>query len=210
MHAVTEAGAVPVILPPIARPVAIRNALSVLDGLIITGGNFDIHPSYYGEKPINELGVVKASRTEFELEIAQTALRKDLPLLGLCGGEQALNVALGGSLFQDIAAQVPTAIEHEQSEKKSYGGHYVEIVPGTRLREIVRYPRIEVNTSHHQAVNRLGKGLIIDAVADDGVIEGIESTRHSFALGVQWHPEVLAPKRQAHRRIFSAFIAACR
>ena len=210
MHAVTEAGAVPVILPPIARPVAIRNALSVLDGLIITGGNFDIHPSYYGEKPINELGVVKASRTEFELEIAQTALRKDLPLLGLCGGEQALNVALGGSLFQDIAAQVPTAIEHEQSEKKSYGGHYVEIVPGTRLREIVRYPRIEVNTSHHQAVKRLGKGLIVDAVADDGVIEGIESTRHSFALGVQWHPEVLAPKRQAHRRIFSAFIAACR
>jgi putative glutamine amidotransferase len=210
LHAVTEAGAVPVILPPIARPVAIRNALSVLDGLIITGGNFDIHPSYYGEKPINELGVVKASRTEFELEIAQTALRKDLPLLGLCGGEQALNVALGGSLFQDIAAQVPTAIEHEQSEKKSYGGHYVEIVPGTRLREIVRYPRIEVNTSHHQAVKRLGKGLIVDAVADDGVIEGIESTRHSFALGVQWHPEVLAPKRQAHRRIFSAFIAACR
>jgi putative glutamine amidotransferase len=86
----------------------------------------------------------------------------------------------------------------------------VDIVPRTRLREIVRYPRIEVNTSHHQAVNRLGKGLIIDAVADDGVIEGIESIRHSFALGVQWHPEVLAPKRQAHRRIFSAFIAACR
>jgi putative glutamine amidotransferase len=210
LRAVTEAGAVAVILPPIARSVAIRSALSVLDGLIITGGNFDIHPSYYGEKPINELGVVKASRTEFELEIAQTALRKDLPLLGLCGGEQALNVALGGSLFQDIAAQIPAAIEHEQSEKKSYGGHYVEIVPRTHLHEIVRHPRIEVNTSHHQAVKRLGKGLIIDAVADDGVIEGIESTSHSFALGVQWHPEVLAPKRQAHRRIFSAFIAACR
>ena len=200
----------PVILPPIARQAEIRTALSVLDGLVISGGNFDIHPSYYGEKPIAEMGIVKAGRTEFELDIADIALRKDLPVLGLCGGEQALNVVLGGSLFQDIAAQVPTAGEHQQSEKKSYGGHFVEITAGTRLYAIVQRRRLEVNTSHHQAVKQLGKGLIVDAFADDGIIEGIESTRHTFALGLQWHPEVLAPTRRPHRRIFSAFVAACK
>lgn len=210
LHPLTESGATALILPPIARTAVVRKTLSILDGLVITGGNFDIHPSYYGEKPIAQLGAMKNRRTDFELEIADAALRNDLPLLGLCGGEQALNVALGGSLYQDIATQMPAAIEHEQSEKKSYGGHYVEIIPQTRLYTIVQRGRMEVNTSHHQAVKRLGKGLIIDALADDGVIEGIESTRHRFALGVQWHPEALAPKRQSHRRIFSALVAACK
>ena len=210
LHPLTQSGATVLILPPTAGTASVRRALSLLDGLVITGGNFDIHPSYYGEKPIAELGVMKSQRTEFELEIGAAALRKDLPVLGLCGGEQALNVALGGSLYQDIATQLPAALAHEQSEKKSYGGHVVDIVPQTRLYTIVQRGRIEVNTSHHQAVKKLGKGLIIDAVADDGVIEGIESTRHRFVLGVQWHPEALATKRQAHRRIFSAFLAACK
>ncbi|MGH7817439.1 MAG: gamma-glutamyl-gamma-aminobutyrate hydrolase family protein, partial [Candidatus Binatia bacterium] len=138
------------------------------------------------------------------------ALKKDLPILGICGGEQALNVVLGGSLYQDIDAQIPNAAEHEQSEKKTYGGHRVHIPNDTRLRAIVRSATLEVNTTHHQAVKQLGKGLIVDAVADDGVIEGIESTRHRFVIGVQWHPEVLAPRRQGHRRIFSAFVAACK
>ena len=106
---------------------AIRRALELLDGLIISGGGFDIHPSYYGEKPIQELGIVKAERTEFELDIALAALKKDLPVLGICGGEQALNVVLGGSLYQDIAVQVPHAGEHQQSEKKTEGGHRVAI-----------------------------------------------------------------------------------
>jgi putative glutamine amidotransferase len=210
LHPLTKSGATALILPPMARAASVLRALRLLDGLMITGGNFDIHPSYYGEKPIAELGVMKRRRTEFELEIGAAALRKDLPVLGLCGGEQALNVALGGSLYQDIATQLPAALAHEQSEKKSYGGHYVDIIPQTRLYTIVQRGRIEVNTSHHQAVKHLGKGLIIDAVADDGVIEGIESTRHRFVLGIQWHPEAFAAKRQAHRRIFSAFLNACK
>jgi putative glutamine amidotransferase len=210
LHPLTESGATALILPPMTRTESLRRTVNLLDGLVITGGNFDIHPSYYGEKPIAALGVMKRQRTEFELEIGAAALRKDLPVLGLCGGEQALNVALGGSLYQDIATQLPAALAHEQSEKKTYGGHYVDIIPGTRLYTIVQRGRIEVNTSHHQAVKQLGKGLIIDAVADDGIIEGIESTRHRFVLGVQWHPEALAAKRQFHRRIFSAFLAACK
>jgi len=133
-----------------------------------------------------------------------------LPILAICGGAQALNVVLGGSLYQDIPAQVPGAIEHQQSDRKAWGGHRVAIPANTRLRIIVQCPSLEVNTTHHQAVRDLGKCLIVNAVADDGVIEGIESTRHQFALGVQWHPEVLAPQRLSHRKIFSAFIAACK
>ncbi|HEX7229734.1 MAG TPA: gamma-glutamyl-gamma-aminobutyrate hydrolase family protein, partial [Candidatus Binatia bacterium] len=113
LHPLIQSGATALILPPTARAASVRRALSLLDGLVITGGNFDIHPSYYGEKPIAELGAVKSQRTEFELEIGAAALRKDLPVLGLCGGEQALNVALGGSLYQDIATQVPAALGHE-------------------------------------------------------------------------------------------------
>ena len=209
-RAVEQAGATPLILPPLSSSPAIRRALELLDGLIISGGGFDIHPSYYREKPIHELGVIKAERTEFELDIALAALKRDLPTLGICGGEQALNVVLGGSLYQDIAAQVPNAGEHQQSDKKAKGGHRVAIPDGTRLRAIVGRSNLEVNTTHHQAVKRLGKGLIADAIAHDGIIEGIESTRHRFAIGVQWHPEVLAPRRRAHRRIFDAFVAACR
>lgn len=208
-RAVEQAGATPLVLPPLSSSGAIRRSLELIDGLIISGGGFDIHPSYYGEKPIHELGIVKAERTEFELDIATAALKKDLPMLGICGGEQALNVVLGGSLYQDIAAQVPHADEHQQSEKKTRGGHQVQIPDGTRLRAIVKQPSLEVNTTHHQAVKKLGKGLIINAVADDGVIEGIESTRHRFVIGVQWHPEVLAPRRIDQRRIFAAFVAAC-
>jgi len=178
--------------------------------LIISGGGFDIHPSYYGERPIRQLGAIKAQRTEFELDIAAAALKQDLPILGICGGEQALNVVLGGSLYQDISAQVADASEHQQSDKKCFGGHRVQIPDGTCLRAIVKQASLEVNTTHHQAVKQLGKGLIVDAIADDGVIEGIESTRHAFVIGVQWHPEVLAPRRQGHRRIFDALIAACR
>jgi len=208
-RAVEQAGATPVVLPPLASSAAMRRALSLLNGLVISGGGFDIHPSYYGEKPIRQLGAIKAERTEFELDIADAALKRDLPILGICGGEQALNVVLGGTLYQDIAAQLPNAGQHEQSAKKSYRGHSVRLIAGTKLQKIVQRRRIEVNTTHHQAVNRLGKGLIANAAADDGIIEGIESTRHRFALGLQWHPEVLAPKRVDQRRIFAAFIAAC-
>ncbi|MSP38961.1 MAG: gamma-glutamyl-gamma-aminobutyrate hydrolase family protein [Deltaproteobacteria bacterium] len=209
-RAVEQAGALPIILPQLSSATMIRQALDRLDGLIVSGGGFDIHPSYYGEKPLKQLGMIKTERTEFELTIAAAALKQDLPLLGICGGEQALNVVLGGSLYQDIGAQVANAMNHEQSEKKSYGGHSVTIASGTRLSAIVQHRRIEVNTTHHQAVKRLGKGLIANAVADDGIVEAIESTRHRFAIGVQWHPEVLAPRRIDQRRIFAAFVTAAK
>jgi putative glutamine amidotransferase len=209
-RAIEQAGGVPVILCPSGtRSVAIR-ALDRLDGLLISGGNFDIHPSLYGENPIKGLGQIKAERTKFELDLTRAALKRDLPLLGICGGAQAINVALGGTLYQDIATQLTDAIEHQQSGTRRTGGHRIHVRSGTRLAKIVRRPFLEVNTTHHQAVKRLGSGLISNATAEDGLIEGIESSRHSFVLGTQWHPEALAPKSLHQRKIFSVFVEACR
>jgi putative glutamine amidotransferase len=209
-RAVQEAGGVPLILPPTSSPTAIRRLLDQVDGLLISGGNVDIHPSYYGEPPLNGLGDIKQERTDFELKLLCLALKRDLPILGICGGAQAINVALGGSLYQDIAIQVPSAGEHQQSARKQTGGHPVKIHPGTQLERILQRRTVEANTTHHQAVKALGRGLVVNATADDGMIEGIESRGHTFALGVQWHPEVLAPNRVTHRRIFSSFVSVCR
>jgi putative glutamine amidotransferase len=209
VSAVEQAGAIPLILPANHSSLGLRRYMNLLDGLVISGGDFDIHPRYYGETPISQLGIIKPQRTEFELELATSALKRDLPVLGICGGAQAINVVLGGSLYQDIAAQLPGAVEHQQSDKKMVGGHRVQVQDGTRLREIVRRQSLEVNTTHHQAIKKLGRGLVVNAVAEDGVIEGIESTQNEFVLGLQWHPEVLAPRQQLQRRIFSAFAAIC-
>jgi putative glutamine amidotransferase len=208
--AVEDAGGTPIILPMASSAAALRQYTEQVDGLLISGGNFDIHPSYYGEKPIEGLGAIKKERTEFELELTRSALKRDMPLLGICGGAQAINVVLGGSLYQDIATQVPHAAEHQQGERKQTGGHQIRIHSGTRLRHILRREALEVNTTHHQAVKKVGKGLLVNASADDDLIEGIESSCHSFVLGVQWHPEVLARRQLHQRRIFTAFVSFCK
>ncbi len=209
-RAIERAGGIPVVLSPGGHEAVAGHLLDRLDGLVISGGNFDIHPTLYDEKPIKGLGEIKEQRTEFELSLTRLALKRDLPLLGICGGAQALNVALGGTLYQDIATQRPEAIEHRQSAKKHSGGHPVYIQPGTRLAKIVKRQTLEVNTTHHQAVKGLGVGLIVNATAMDGLIEGIESSRHSFVIGVQWHPEALAAKSFHQRKLLSAFVDACR
>ncbi len=209
LSALERAGALALILPPQPSAAAVRRMLAPLDGLVITGGNFDIDPRRYGEKPRRELRALKARRTDFELEIAAQALQRDLPVLGICGGAQAINVALGGTLYQDIAALIAGAGAHEQSARKARGGHPVIVAPRTRLRAILRRRKIEVNTTHHQSVKALGRGLLVNAAAEDGVVEGIESARHRWVLGLQWHPEALAPRRADQQRIFSRFVAQC-
>jgi len=209
VSALERAGALALILPPNPSAAVVRRMIGSFDGLVITGGNFDIDPRCYGEKPMRELREVKARRTEFELEMAEQALKKDLPVLGICGGAQAINVALGGSLYQDIATQIAGAGAHEQSARKGTGGHQVEIAAGSRLHAIIERRKVEVNTTHHQAVKDVGRDLLVNATAQDGVIEGIESTRHRWVLGVQWHPEALAPGRKDQQRIFSCFVAQC-
>ncbi len=209
-RAIQQAGAIPLVLPIAPAPATLQRIIESLDGVVVSGGNFDIHPKYYGERAIEKLGKIQEERTEFELGLISLALKRDMPLLGVCGGAQAINVALGGSLYQDIRSQLAGAAEHEQGHLKDRGGHEVNIVAGTKLRRIVGRDSLEVNTTHHQSVKKLGKGLIVNAAAADRVIEGIESCDHSFVLGVQWHPEFLVHRDRAQKKIFSAFVSACR
>jgi len=209
-RAVEDAGGIPFVVPISSSMAALRRTLAHLHGLIISGGDFDIHPRYYGEQPIEALGTIKHERTEFEFELVSLALKQDLPLLGICGGAQLINVALGGTLYQDIAIQLPQAGQHQQGEKRTQRGHSIRIHPGTRLRRIIKTQMLVVNTTHHQAVKTLGKGLLVNATSEeDDLIEGIESQNHSFVLGTQWHPEVLANRDPRQKRIFSSFIAVC-
>jgi putative glutamine amidotransferase len=208
--AIQNAGGLPIIIPHSQSRTQIHHIMQRVDGLLISGGGFDIDPSYYGEQPITQLGKIKAQRTFTEMESIALGLQRDLPMLGICGGAQAINVALGGSLYQDIATQLPKAREHQQRARNHSDGHAVKLLPGTLLQKIFNRGTMKVNTTHHQAIRDPGKGLVINATASDGIVEGIESTKHSFVLGVQWHPEVLAQRSPAHRKIFSSFIAICK
>lgn len=204
---VEQGGGIPLILPYLQESGDMAILMDRLDGLIVTGGAFDVDPTYYGESWTVPQGLVKHMRTRFEMDITLEALRRDLAVLGICGGEQNLNVALGGSLYQDILQQVDGAMDHERKRLEE-PLHDVAVTPGTLLHGIVRESLIRVNSSHHQAVRELGDGLRVNARSDDGIIEGIESTRHRFVLGVQWHPEALSYSSSGCRRIFEAFVAA--
>ena len=178
--------------------------LDRLDGLIVTGGAFDVDPALYGDAERHETVELKADRTTAELALLQGALRRNMPVLGICGGQQLLAVVLGGSLIQLIPDAVAGALEHEQKTSHYEAAHEVEILRGTRLYDIVG-PRMLVNTSHHQAVRSAGRS-VVNAVAPDGVIEGIEVPGQKFCIGVQWHPEYLVDKGDT--AIFAAMMAA--
>jgi len=182
--------------------------LDRLDGLVVTGGAFDVDPALYGGGEKHGTVRLKEGRTAAELALVTGALERGMPVLGICGGQQLLAVALGGTLIQHIPDSIANALAHEQPNPRHEPGHAVAVTPGTLLHRIVGAAEMLVNSSHHQAVAGAGKRAVVNAIAPDGVIEGIEDTVHRFALGVQWHPEFLID--QGDRKIFDAFIAACR
>ncbi|WP_043360369.1 gamma-glutamyl-gamma-aminobutyrate hydrolase family protein [Belnapia sp. F-4-1] len=204
--ALAEAGALPIALPH--HPELAEAYLDRIDGLLITGGAFDVDPSLYGEGSTHPTVTLKAGRTDFELAVTRGALARDLPVLGICGGEQLLAVALGGTLVQHIPDSIRTEIEHEQPNPRNEPGHEIAIAEDTLLARIVGKPRMAVNSAHHQAVATPGAGARVNATAPDGVVEGLEHPGHRFALGVQWHPEYAVDP--ADPLIFAAFVAACR
>ena len=205
-EAVAEAGGLSVLLPH--EPERAADYLALLDGLIVTGGAFDVDPALFGATTKHASVSLKARRTAFELAICQSALAKNLPVLGICGGEQLLNVALGGTLVQHIPAEIKNALAHEQPNPRTEPGHAVAIAPGTLLHRVTRMAEMQVNSAHHQAIKDAAPGLVVDAVAPDGVIEGIEDPKRRFVLGVQWHPEYRLS--EGDTRIFAAFIQAAR
>jgi putative glutamine amidotransferase len=200
------AGALPVALPHHAE---LADAyLDELDGLLVTGGAFDVDPSLYGGGPAHPTVTLKEGRTDFELAATRGALRRDLPVLGICGGQQLLAVALGGTLIQHIPDSIADALEHEQPNPRHEPGHEVAIAEDSLLARIVGKARMAVNSAHHQAVDRPGEGARVNALAPDGVVEGVEHPGYRFALGVQWHPEYAVDP--ADPLIFEAFVRAAR
>lgn len=204
--AVSAAGGLPLPLP---HEVALAPAyMDALDGLLVTGGAFDLDPAMYGATDRHETVVTKDRRTAFERALVQIALERGLPVLGICGGQQLLNVVLGGDLIQHIPDSYPHCLAHEQPNPRDQPGHTVHIRAGTRLHGIVGTTELAVNSAHHQSAGRVGEGVVVSAEAPDGVIEAIEDPRPPFCIGVQWHPEFWITA--GDRALFDAFIAACR
>ena len=204
--AITRAGGLPVALPHETGLAA--DYLDAIDGLVVTGGDFDVDPSLFGATERHQTVKTKERRTAFELAITQDAMDRDLPVLGICGGQQILHVMLGGTLIQHIPDAVPESLAHEQPNPRDEAGHEVKIVAGTLLHRIVGTDRLAVNSAHHQAAADEPAGIVVNARAPDGVIEGIEAPAHGFCLGVQWHPEFEIS--QGDGRLFTAFVEAAR
>jgi putative glutamine amidotransferase len=210
-RAIMDVGGVPWMVPLVHDDLGmLREIYERLDGLLIPGG-VDMDPETYGEEATPLVGRIDVARDQTELQLTRWAIADGLPVLGLCRGAQVINVAMGGSLYQDIAAEVPGAQEHDLYPTKGYArthiAHPVDLAPGTRLRDVFGGPSAPVNSMHHQSVKRLGEGLVISAVAPDGVVEAVEGTRpDAFLVGVQWHPEVFERHEPSVRHLFHEFI----
>lgn len=205
-EAVVRAGGLPFLLPH--EPDHVASYVERLDGLIVTGGAFDVDPALFGATAKHATVKTKDARTQFEWAITKGMLERNKPVFGICGGQQLLNVVLGGTLIQHIPDEVPNALAHEQKNPPHEPGHTVRFAPGTHLAEIVGVAEMGVNTSHHQAAKATGPGVVVNATAPDGVIEGIEVQGRRFCIGVQWHPEYFVA--EGDRRLLAAFIAAAR
>ena len=202
--AVIAAGGLPVALPH--HPDLAGAYLERLDGLLVTGGAFDVDPALWGGGAPHPKVTLKPGRTDFELAAVRAALARDMPVLGICGGQQLLAVAFGGTLIQHIPDEVEGALAHEQPNPRTEPGHEVAVEGGTLLAAIVGATRLAVNSAHHQAVATPGAGAVVNARAPDGVVEGVEHPGYRFALGVQWHPEYAVDPRDP--AIFDAFVRA--
>lgn len=204
--AVIEAGGLPVILPSSVDSIA--DYAAMIDGLVVSGGAFDVDPGLFGDTTVHDTVVLKKERTDFELGITRALLEQDKPVFGICGGQQLLAVALGGTLIQHIPDEVSEALAHEQPNPRDEAGHEVTVKQGTKLHAIVGATTLSVNSAHHQAVKSVPDPIVINAVASDGVIEGIEDPTRGWCIGVQWHPEFHIC--DGDRRLHEAFIHACR
>ncbi len=171
-----------------------------LDGLIITGGDFDIDPKIYNEKKDGAKNF-KKKRTNFELKIFNKMFELNKPIFGICGGAQLMNIAAGGSLYQDIKQDI---IKHEQENPRNQTSHEIKITKKSKLFKICKKNKINVNSAHHQAIKKLGKNFNISALSKDGIIEAIEHNKHKWCIGLQWHPEFLITKYDL--KIFKSFI----
>jgi putative glutamine amidotransferase len=213
IHALTSAGAVPWVIPLVADDLpTLRSIYERLDGLFLTGG-VDVDPAQYGAARNELCGRIDPARDAVELCLIRWALEDHKPVLGACRGIQVINVACGGTLYQDVGAEMPRAIKHDYfphqgNFRRDQLVHDVSIDLQSRLGRACGVERCQVNSMHHQGIKELGRGLAASAFAPDGLIEGIEGTNGHFLLGVQWHPEELVDTQPNMRRLFQSFIEA--
>jgi putative glutamine amidotransferase len=207
VRALLSAGGVPLILSPLMGASLAGSALDGCDGLLLTGGE-DIHPSWYGAEPSPLLKPPSQERDLFELALFAVARQRDLPILGICRGIQLINVALGGTLFQDLPSERPGALDHSPVGARDNRSHPVRLQPGSRAAEALDATAVTVNSVHHQAIKDLAPGLIASGWTSDGLIEAVESPPGaSWILAVQWHPEEMHADRLAPEHgLFSALV----
>ncbi len=208
LKALILSGATPLMLPITGEDELIDEYLEIVDGLLFSGGH-DISPLLFGEDPIREVKEIDHARDEFEIKLFKKAALKNIPMLGLCRGAQVMNVAAGGSLYQDIYVQKDGTRGHmPKFESARYPHHSVRIMKDSTLYNILQMEEIRVNSYHHQAVKETGQGFKVAALSKDGIIEAIESVNHSFILGVQWHPEIMIEGYPAFLKLFEALLKA--
>ncbi len=211
VQALLAAGGVPLILSPLMGAALAGSALDGCDGLLLTGGE-DIHPSWYGADPSPLLSPPSQERDLFELALFAVARQRGLPILGICRGIQLINVALGGTLFQDLPSERPSSVDHSPSGSRNSRSHAIRLEPGSRAAAALDATSIMVNSLHHQAIRDLAPGLVASGWTDDGLIEAAETRKDaSWILAVQWHPEEMHTDRRAPERgLFSALVNEAR
>lgn len=207
LTSISAAGGIPLLMPMFASQEEYIRLAEMLDGFLFSGG-VDIHPSRYGERILPECGEIDTDRDESEFSAFPIFYQTKKPILGICRGIQSLCVATGGTLIQDIPSATGTNIAHQQKAPSHEMTHYVELDPASKLYEITGQDRFMVNSFHHQAVKTTT--LTVSGHSEDGIIEVIEDREHPFLIGVQWHPEYMSVSDEPSRKLFAAFVDACR
>ena len=208
MEGVAEAGGIPLMLPLTEDGEDISRLLDSIDGILLTGGH-DVHPSVYGEEPVPECGAVCRERDAMESELLKQALKRDIPVLGICRGIQFLNAYLGGTLYQDLPTERPPGTEHHQKPPYDIPVHRVSVEKDSGLSRLLNTDSLSVNSYHHQAIKEKADSLKTMAISEDGIIEAVEMPDKRFVWAVQWHPEFSFRRDLSSRKIFEEFVRNC-
>lgn len=209
-NGIEASGGIPVIIPPLEDMNGFERLLSKLDGLLLSGGP-DVAPILYGENPLPEIMEISPERDFSELNLIREGLIRGIPIFGICRGLQILAVAAGGTLYQDIYSQHEAKLlKHSQEAPQWHGTHKAHIEDNSLLMDIFKTREILVNSYHHQSIKKVPEGFKVNAIAPDGIIEGMESKSHPFVIGVQWHPEMMWEKHPQMLKLFERFILECK